>query len=195
MGMQQLIELCQWDFTSYSDVLALSPYQSEIIRYRKRLTPLNKRDLFSNELIQTKDCLIKIVTEPFGFYSWMPSCESDRLLVLEHKAKPKPWTNYKPSDPDQELIAGSTISILEDLMSEAGFLTGISCIGGQASFPLDYQIMFARSSKNPLPIYVDFSLSMNDVMLKNAKQWIAHLVPVAQDILHKRKEALKKELG
>jgi hypothetical protein len=126
MEKQRLLELCQWDFVSYEAALAISPYKTDVIRYKKETDPFQATIPATHE--------IKITTELFGFYSWMPTDKDDRAVVLEQKTQPKPWTDYKPKDLEQTQFICLTI---EALVRERGFLVGVNCTGeqwGEGSF-------------------------------------------------------------
>lgn len=161
MQQKRLVELCQWDFVSYSDAVATSPYGTDVIRYTKMREPLKIYDPSSRptDIIEIQQYEIRVGTEPFGFYSWMPTCPSDRAIILAHKTKPKPWTTYKPENEEE---TNSICSIVERLIGHRGLLAGVSCIGEQL-FAKEFLIMLAQAFSNPAPIFANFSVSEQEM--------------------------------
>jgi hypothetical protein len=187
MKNQELVELCKWDFLSYEAALAISPYGTNVIRYTKIQEPYLREAKPSTlpEFIPREHYEIRVGTEPFGFYSWMPSDNNARALVLEQKTKPKPWTDYKPKDEKYVDFISSTI---EALVREHGFLAGVSCVGGQF-FPEEFVIMFARSPLGQPPIYANFSVSEQEMFVcQNQQQKIEYLDFIAGLIIHERED-------
>jgi hypothetical protein len=187
MDKTRLLEICQWDFLSYSEALSTSPFGTEKIRYSKMSEPLKVHEPSSllPVLSQRDTYEIRIGRDPFGFFAWMPTCKDDRALVLEYKTKPKPWTAYKSRNEDQAKFISSTI---EAIMGSQGFLVGVSCIGVQL-FVEQFMVMFARNTLNPMPVAFTFYVSHRlffEYQSNDGK--VEYLDGVASEILCQRKQ-------
>jgi len=127
MNLEEIINLCQWDFLTFGEALSISPDNCDGIRYIKFEELRHSSNL--NSLISLPPIFeIRISTEPFGFYSWMPTNENDRALVLEQKIYPKPWTDYEPENKIQiEFIC----SFIDSILREHGLLTGVACVANE----------------------------------------------------------------
>lgn len=176
--MQQsiLLNLCKWDFVTYDDALKISPGERNIIIYR------NTEGIDASE--QSENNVIQIEKKPFGFYSWMPTNESDRAIVLKHKTKPKLWTKHKVEDIESVNFICSTI---ERIISAKGFLVGITCTE-ESIFEKNFIAGFATSALNPVAVFAKFSISERQMATRNHTGKIGYLNFIAQEVLHCRKK-------
>lgn len=154
MNQQEMFDYCEWDFRSADEALSLSPNSLPIIRYQK-FDPGASGIIQTVQAIKLKstNCTLEVGTDPFGFYSWLPTDPEDKALLLSLKTKPKPYTRYIPTDGSQ---ANMVCTLAENLFSERGLLTGVSCVK-----PKNYIVMFAGLAK-----YTYFDVSWDLMMGK-----------------------------
>lgn len=155
-----LLKLCQWDFTSYGEAIAASPYETDTIFYRKApLVAVKPLDQPIDPVCTYTTHQLRIEREPFGFYSWLPTDATDRSIVLEHRVKPNPWTDFQPSENDAPLIK-FICSTVEGLIGERStFLMGnmgINCTREQG-LAFQFVVMFAKRERSPA-VFVNFAI-------------------------------------
>ena len=121
MQLEQIIELCKWDYLSYDGAIAASPYKRDRVLYEKQKAR-NIRTGPSKEVWQ-----IRIQNEPFGLYSWMPDHSGDRAAVLEHKTEINLRSSYVP---ENEKLVEFVCSWLKEYFRQTFQLAvGICCVG------------------------------------------------------------------
>lgn len=192
MDQKRLLELCQWDFLSYEDAVSISPFGTDIIRYARMDSPIQlcNPPMHPPDVMQTEIHEIRVGTKPFGFYSWMPTSKSDRAFILEHKVRPKPWTKYMSGDEGQTKFI---CSVVETLIEQQGLLAGVSCIDGQ--FVQEFLVMFARIFPNPISVFVNFSISEQEIFeCQNKERLVEYLDFVVGVILRQREDLCKEKL-
>jgi len=161
MERSRIIEICQWDFLTYSEALDLSPHRKQIISYpQKPLTRVGEP--CSNE-VSCEVRRLQIRREPFGFFNWIPINQDDRSLVLEFKVKPKPWTKYCPPNKQKQAQVTFITSTLETLLEANGFLVGASCIEDGLE-DMNFSVAFARSESNRFPVFINFSIPHQEML-------------------------------
>jgi len=165
MEINQILDICKYDFINYFEATTLSPDKRDVIYYVKqeeylvRDDPNNIPSSFPLPKYQ-----LSISVNSFGFYSWFPSCKNDLAIVKENRTRPNPYTkyvSYSDNDPAHQLC-----SIITKILLAHGFVVGMSCTSrNEFTFTSTFMIMFAKSILNPFPIYIGIEIPDSDMFL------------------------------
>jgi len=133
MKIEQLIELCKWDYLTFDEAMSASPDGRDHFMVRE---PGN----FAKNIYR-----VRIQNEPFGLYSWMPEHPGDRARVLEHKVDTNlRYPKYTPKEPE---LVEFVCQAFKECFKEIQLTVGVACVGRMDS---DYVMVFAKTESTPL---------------------------------------------
>jgi hypothetical protein len=187
MNREELINLCKYDFLTYNDALAFSPYQCDRIKYRKEEEPFVICDLNSyptNALPATYE--IRIQKNSFGFYSWVTNCKDDHALISEYKTKPQFYTEHEIKDTESANFICSTI---ENIIASTGLLAGVTCME-EFEDHKHFIVGFTAWSLNPA-IFLNFSISNEEIAMRDQQGKVNYLFLVTEHLLRDRMKLMQ----
>jgi hypothetical protein len=179
MNQEELINLCKYDFITYDDALAFSPYERDRIEYKKIedfWESFEPKSHPTNKTLPTYE--IRILKNSFGFYSWITSCKNDQALISEYKTKPQFYTKHEIKD---RLLANFICSTIENIIARNGYLAGVTCME-EFEDHKHFIVGFTAWALNPA-IFLNFSISNEELEMRNPHGKVNYLFLVTEHLL------------